>query len=594
MSELHSPTSTPPDAAYIEPTLTKLAEPPAWWIGTEQLLAAALRYRARGWSVIPLEPNGKKPLVKWQPFQTEPPHADLLEAWWSEHKQANCGIVTGTVSGLVVLDVDGELGQASIADKHLPPTPVAVTAKGRHYYFRYPGGQPIRNFARRLPGLDLRGEGGYVVAPPSIHASGQRYAWAECLSPEDVELAPLPQWIVDLTKPATTMAMTTGAAWAELLACGVERGQRNDTAARLAGHLLGKGLLEAEVVPILLGWNERNKPPLAADEVQAVVSSVGKAEARKPTTTITTITAQELMSREFPAPRWCVPGLLPEGFAILAGRPKQGKSFLALAWGIATATGGRALGREQVEQGSALYAALEDSPRRLQERLVTLLGDGEDPPAKLHFVTRLPRLDQGGLEFLESWCSEHPDTRLVALDTYAKARPPRRRESDLYQYDSDQGTILQQFAFDHHLCLLVVHHERKGLADDWLDAVSGSTGLTGAADAVLLLRRARGQADAELLVTGRDMEEQSLALRFDRGCWQLLGKAEEVQLSERRREILQALQLARQQGRRLTPKQIADELGAERSTVRKALSRMIADHQVTCEGDSYSPASDDE
>jgi len=136
------------------------------------------------------------------------------------------------------------------------------------------------------------------------------------------------------------------------------------------------------------------------------------------------ITDLDLWHKAFPAVRWAVPGLIPEGVAILAGSPKIGKSWLALGVAVAVATGGIALGRIPVEPGEVLYLALEDTQRRLQKRLQRVLpADCGQPSGRLHFVTEWPRLHAGGVERFERWLTDHPETRLVIIDTLEKVRP---------------------------------------------------------------------------------------------------------------------------------------------------------------------------
>jgi hypothetical protein len=151
------------------------------------LLAAALDYARRGFSVIPLRARSKKPaLPSWKEYQSRRATEDEIRAWWHSSPQANVGVVTGAISGIVVLDIDGEEGIKSLAllpESQLLKTPTVKTGKGCHAYFRHPGGS-VRNFARKLPGLDLRGDGGFVVAPPSIHESGAEYAFWEGFGPE--------------------------------------------------------------------------------------------------------------------------------------------------------------------------------------------------------------------------------------------------------------------------------------------------------------------------------------------------------------------------------------------------------------------------
>ncbi len=242
--------------------------------------AAALRYRARGWSVIPIEPHGKRPLVPWQEFQTRRASAEEIQAWLAQRKDANVGIVTGSVSGIVVLDVDPEHGgDSSLAELELDhgPLPSSAEAKtgggGRHLYFMHPGGV-VHNRVGLAPGIDLRGDGGCVVAPPSIHPSGKRYAWRVGRSPDETKLAPLSAWLFALARPGARGGHPL-AHWRALARAGVREGERNNTIASFAGHLLWHGVDAEVALELLLAWNRaRCKPPLADDEVARVVASI--------------------------------------------------------------------------------------------------------------------------------------------------------------------------------------------------------------------------------------------------------------------------------------------------------------------------------
>jgi hypothetical protein len=251
--------------------------------------AAALSYRARGWSVIPIEPRGKRPLVPWQEYQSRPARADELEAWFGDRRGAhgdrksgehNVGIVTGAVSGLVVLDVDAAHGgDASLAELELEhgPLPATIEAKsgggGRHLYFAHPGGE-VHNRAGIAPGIDLRGDGGCIVAPPSIHPSGKRYVWRPGRGPDDARLAPLPAWLLALLQPGARIGHSL-AHWRSLARAGVREGERNSTIASFAGHLLWHGVDAEVALELLLAWNRaRCRPPLADDEVASVVASI--------------------------------------------------------------------------------------------------------------------------------------------------------------------------------------------------------------------------------------------------------------------------------------------------------------------------------
>jgi AAA domain-containing protein len=289
-----------------------------------------------------------------------------------------------------------------------------------------------------------------------------------------------------------------------------------------------------------------------------------------------TMTATELMDLELPPAKWAVPGVLPEGVTILAGKPKMGKSWLALGTCIAVASGGAALGKIRVEQGGVLYLALEDNNRRLQKRLRKVL-DGRDAPEGMELCTEWPQLDQGGIETLRQYAAEHSELRLIVIDTLKKIRPRESGSRGVYDLDYEALEPLLPLAAEFGVAILVVHHLRKMEAGDPLDMVSGSTGLTGGVDGAIVLKRDRGKQDATLVIDGRDIEEPTeLALRWeaDIASWTLMGDAEEYRMSEERREIVNLL---RRVGEPLGPKDIAQMLGRNYGAVRVMLSEMVKD-----------------
>ncbi len=289
---------------------------------------------------------------------------------------------------------------------------------------------------------------------------------------------------------------------------------------------------------------------------------------------ISPISAKELGEKEFAPPRWAIPELIPEGLTILGGRPKVGKSWLCLSLAVAVATGGMALGKIQVDQGEALFLALEDPPRRLKERLDKIMPFGA-LPASLHFLTAtdFPPLFQGGLDALSAWLKEHSQARLLVIDTFGRIKPPRGRNADSYDHDVQIMGILQGLSVQHKIALVLVHHTKKLNEVDFLANLSGTHGLTGSADCVAeLTRTARGQMDGTLKLTGRDIEEQELAMRFvpDLGLWEIMGEAREFSKSQERQEILLVL---RENGP-ISANQLAEITGKNIGTIRKILYRM--------------------
>jgi hypothetical protein len=299
-----------------------------------------------------------------------------------------------------------------------------------------------------------------------------------------------------------------------------------------------------------------------------------------------TFTAAELMAMELPPPKWAVPDIVPEGVIILAGKPKLGKSFMALGLAVAVATGGVALGSKQVETGEVLYLALEDNRRRLQKR-VGLLNAGDSKLDKLHMAVEWPRLDDGGVEKLDAFLSEHPETRLAVIDTLKKVRARVPGTRSVYEVDYEALEPLLPLATEHGVAILVVHHTRKADAEDPLDTISGSTGLTGGVDGAMVLKRERGRADAFLHVAGRDIEEDiELALRWnaDTAGWTIIGDAEEYRLSEQRAEVVRVLE---ETGEPMTPTEVADALGESFNNVKTRMWRMSKDGQLAREDGRY-------
>ena len=293
-----------------------------------------------------------------------------------------------------------------------------------------------------------------------------------------------------------------------------------------------------------------------------------------------TIDAADLLTAEFPEPKWVVPGIVPEGFTVLAGPPKIGKSYLVLGLALGVVNGDQVLGRLPVEKGQCLYLALEDNPRRLQSRLRQVL-DGEPMPRGLELVTRCPLLDDGGYELIEDWLAGHPKARFVIIDTWAKIRPKRSRNAPMYEDDYRAAAMVKALADDNGVAVMAVHHYRKSTAsDDWLDSVSGTTGFTGAADTILGLRKERAQADGVLYVTGRDVEEAEKALSFDgaKGTWTLLGDAAEYRGSKTRQEIIATLRDSPSD--ELHVRDIADATSKTKNAVQIQLGKMVADGSV--------------
>lgn len=288
-------------------------------------------------------------------------------------------------------------------------------------------------------------------------------------------------------------------------------------------------------------------------------------------------TVAELLAATFPEPRWAVPGLVPVGLTVLAGRPKLGKSWLCLQIAHAVGTGGMVLG-QKVRAGRVLFLALEDGPRRLQERC---RKQGIPASAAITFHTAWEPLDTGGLATLQSEI-ERGGYTLAVVDTLGRSLA-RSDQLDPLDMTMVMGT-LQRLAQTANLSILLVDHHRKsgGLGQNAIDSILGSTAKGAAADAVLGLFKEQGKRGAILKVTGREIEERDFVLEFDAlsCCWQLLGEAGEVLKTGLRQEVLAAIRLLTDMGETPTTATIARTVGKDRSNISHILADLLAAGQV--------------
>jgi hypothetical protein len=301
------------------------------------------------------------------------------------------------------------------------------------------------------------------------------------------------------------------------------------------------------------------------------------------------ITAQELSEKSFPPLQWLVEGILPQGTYLLSARPKVGKSWLALDFAVSVANGQPVLGRKTA-QGKAIYLALEDNQRRLQDRLKILRPDGSYATPNLILHTEWHAFNEGGLERLEELIQEEKP-KLIVIDTLAKVRPPS--SSQAYQSDYKALAPLTSLANKYQCCILIVTHNRKGKSDgDALEQVSGTLGLTGAVDGALIIDGNRSDKQYKLSLIGRDIpNDDELAIALEGGIWKMLGQANLVIVKSQRKDILNLLQ---NNPVGLTPKEIAEALRKEGGAIRKLLKSMVAAEQVkNCEGVYFHPCNID-
>ncbi len=294
-------------------------------------------------------------------------------------------------------------------------------------------------------------------------------------------------------------------------------------------------------------------------------------------------TAADLRSKTFPPVSYIAPGYIAEGLTMLAGRPKIGKSWLMLEVGLAVAGAGPCLGSIECELGDVLYLALEDNERRLQARITKLLGYArKEWPRAFHYATQWPRAGAGGLDAIRSWINGAKNPRLIVIDVLAGFRTRSNGKDGLYEADYNAIKELQSIALEIGLAIVVVHHLRKDIGGiDPFEKVSGTLGLSAAADTVLILDR--DSNGTSLYGRGRDIEEIEVAVEFDASTcrWTIKGPVGQIRLSDQRCAILRALEEA---AAALTPTEIARALDESPANVKQLLFKMAKDNEVVKEG----------
>ncbi len=250
-------------------------------MGLTSLVRAYERY---GWSLVPVhspvgggctcgrdscDTPGKHPRGPWRQFHERRPTREELKDWLDSYDPLNIGIVTGRVSGLVVIDVDLPDPDLVIDDLGLPTdTLTAITGGGGRHYF-YTCGQKVKGTTGWVPGVDIRAEGNFVVAPPSLHESGNRYKWEQ-----KVEPVPFPLEMLARTPVGKSEKAHPEEPWYLELLAGVGEGTRSASAARLAGRYATLGLAPIETRMLLAVWNELNEPPLLKHELRGTIESI--------------------------------------------------------------------------------------------------------------------------------------------------------------------------------------------------------------------------------------------------------------------------------------------------------------------------------
>ncbi len=368
-------------------------------------LQFALGLQEEGWLVFPLRAGTKRPLSA-HGFHDGTDSTSQARRWWSEFPDAGVAVATGRKSGLVVVDVDprngGDETLRSLITQfgELPPTRcVATGGGGQHYYFRHPGGV-IPGVQSLWPGIDLKSDGGYVVAPPSRHPSGMRYKFVPAVGPDGelLPVLPMPGWmheeVVKAKKRELAKALkpaTKDEKGEAILA--YPEGSRNNALTSFAGVMQRRAMSYGAVLAALLAENEaRCRPPLKEEDVVRIVDSVSRYEPEDPVKGAVTpkslgmVDVQEWLTTEPPPIDWVLTGRLAKGdCALLVGPEACGKSWFSLDVGVAGGAGRPILGYKPFSgpRRRVLIVDEENPPELMWERLRHLAHAHEVEPEEL-------------------------------------------------------------------------------------------------------------------------------------------------------------------------------------------------------------------
>lgn len=554
---------------------------------------------------------GKTPLVRWRGYQLDLPSEDDLRGWWATWPFANIGMATGALSGILVLDADGtDARKECLRRGGLDETPTVWTGKvgGAHFHLTYPGGN-VRNFARKLPGIDMRAEGGYVLLPPSLHASGNRYRWAE--GTEGIPPSETPQWLLDLISESSEAGDRAEPIDIDEALKGFDQGSRNSDLFSFAGRLRHDDIPQA-YAEILIQESARNcRPPYDLNEAVEMVrrayreyqpGNVGPdAEfdeeikpdshadpAATPPPDIFTRPISELLALPEEEPDWMVDQLFTVGSnGWVAAEPKVGKSWVVLELAYALSTGMPFLGRFSVKQPRVvLYVQEEDSLQRVLRRLKMIIrGDASRvAPPDSHFRWSIRagfRLDNiAWLVKLEQDIMEYR-AEIVILDVFN-----RLHESDENKQAEMTAILnnLTRLTQAHGCSFIIVHHNRKpqqGNEARGNQMMRGSGVLAGWSECSLYLRRSKEKDTIIVTPESKDAPEmEDFTIRLEDqdngGIFLQMGDAPDKDtLTMGDKAVLDAVDSLTARGIGATTKAIAEVVGRDRSTTQTRLTRLV-------------------
>lgn len=565
-----------------------------------------------------LDKRGKNPMTSWKDCQTELPSADEVRSWWRRWPDANIGMATGAFSKIIVLDCDsGEARQLALDRGGLEKTPAVWTGTpgGTHFWMAHPG-YPVTNFVKEIPGTDFRGDGGYVLLPPSLHHKGARYRWAE--NTVGMKLAPVPEWLDQLFRARAAPSSGSGE-WSgepidvdEMLQ-GFPEGERDTGLFKLACRFRHDDQ-PRDYAEAMIAIAARNcRPPFDVDEaVEKVRYVYGKYEAgggpsptvdddeyfsapgtapqpaADPPPDVFLRPISELLAMPEVDPDWLVDQLFTVGSnGWVAAEPKVGKSWTVLELVYALSTGMPFLGRFAVKQPRrVIYIQEEDGLQRVLRRFKKLLKGDPSRQApnddfllwsiragfKLDSAAWMERLSQE----IGSFSAE-----VVVLDVFNRLHGAK--ENDQQQMTAILNTLIG-LTNRYGCSFIVVHHNRKPQQGDDARAnqmIRGSGVLAGWAECSLYLKRSKEKDTIVVTPESKDtpeMDDFTITLTDTENGGIVLEMGDALpadHMTPADRAAIEAVQRITDRGIGATVQAVAEALGKDRTTVQKRLTKLV-------------------
>lgn len=580
------------------------------------VLAQANEYIDQGWSILPVKPSEKRPyMTNWLQYQHTRATKEMADSWFTSLMGAGVGMVTGRISGVVVLDVES---YCSIPiDELLRRYPTQMISRtgtgGYHLFYLYPNGvSKIANRVGIFEGADIRADGGFIVLPPTRHPNGKLYEWVK-----KGPLGVFPKALLDIQ----SQPKVQGDGWITEALRGVSEGGRNDACARLAGYFFHKGLNADIVEALLTEWNERNDPPLPMREIRTTIKSIERSSAgmggqftsleyeddTKPTArTPENSTFDLLRMRDYvkgyggEGATWLVQDWLPDkSITFLVSPPESYKTWILLDLAVSISTGLPFLGQARINKtGPAMIIQQEDSHGGLTERLALIaeqkmgmvanLGNEAwqipcipDLPIYIH-PSRMLRFDNDKVlkELEEQIKTIKP--RVILIDPlYSTTSGVDNYMADL----ANQMMILKTWRDKYGCSFVLAHHSKKNLdpdstarEDSW-----GSQFLNAFLEAGWQVRRNQKLAPNEVVVRrhSKVMGNQApISLTFDISTsypmkYQVTARQYETQAAPAPAPA-QAYILEAFDGREFSQKDVIDVTGKSPSTVSRQIKQLEA------------------